>query len=486
MISVYLQQNFTQVIQAQSKQKNDTIEILHIEKLPQSYIESLDTFDGHKTDELTYLFYDIKEMLSIKRGEEIYLVLPDYYFDVIDCFRYETKEDIEKHIAISTGRNAADYYYSIPIITAPDPLEKMVTVCAIKKDIVDSIIEAANNEKVHITSIEPASISFLRASMDFSKEEFVIFGSENYATMIGYSSIAGMFKMDISDLGSEYLGTISKEEAENQINFSLVEFENVGISTFKFMNQGIPYIELMAPIVINSFEAFKSRLAERKYFPSNIKSSIDKSEQQDWMGAVGTLLQNIDFAKDQYSEIIDSYEEFTSANILPESIRKHTKAYGFYQKATVFCRIAVLLMLFTIAVESIGILFFESTTIPAGLQEDYDAGQQSIELINKEINLIALQKQEHEYPMEVFHCLLSDKPDGMYLTSIELGNESNVKNSKKQWIKMKVAAIDPVLFQDYIFSLAGGFFTNAAVTQINADNSGYKTADIIIGKGQDL
>jgi hypothetical protein len=486
LISVYLQPDITQIVRGRLR-KDRTLDIQYSGMFSQSYLQIFDkpSNDEEMVDDLARLFYDVKEMTAVKR-EELYLVLPDYLFTMVDCFRYENDADIAKHIVNATGKKIEDFYYATPIITKPEPVEQLVTVCAIDRKIVDLFIMAADMEHIQLNSIEPASIAFLRCTGKFNKEEFVFQGFTRQATLIGYSSIAGLFKMDTPELSMENLGKLEKEEAENVIHKALIGFENTALSTFRFMNQDIPYVQLANPMVIQSFSTFQERLAERKRFPEFIQSGdIEESEQQDWMCVVGTLLQQINFSNGSFADGIDSYEHILSGNILPDNVQQNTKTYQFTQKLIRNSRIAIVLLFITTLIESIGILFLSSATIPAGLKEDYKVGQQTIEDINQEISVIQLEQKEHEYPMEALSSLVQAKPAGLGFVSLNIGsNENKAKDADSKWIKLKVIAADPLMFQDYMSGLSGdGLFSSVAVTQIGSDSSGLKTADIVIGKG---
>ena len=203
MVSVYLQPTRTQLVRAKLR-KDGILQVQEYREIPQSYLDIFDKLDSFPSAEeaardLSYLFSDIKEAMNIKR-DGIYIVLPDYLFDYVDCLQYESDEELEAQIASATGREINDVYWSAPIVTKPAPQETWKTVYAIQRKVIDVFIAAADLQNAKLYAIEPSSLSFLRSTGKFSKEEFVFQAFEKQATFIAYSSIAGLFKMDIPEL----------------------------------------------------------------------------------------------------------------------------------------------------------------------------------------------------------------------------------------------------------------------------------------------
>lgn len=487
MIGVYLRPDITQVVRARLRKKA-VLEIQEARIITQSYLPALnfktEADVRQRIEDMAYCFSDIREQVSGKR-EGMYLVLPDYLFSMIDCFRYETEADIEERICQWTQKELGEVCYAKPITTSPEPQQHYVTVAVLDRRIADVLAEAAAQENMQLMSVEPASISFLRCTGVFNKEELVLHAFNEHATLVGYSSNGGLFKMDVPDLAVNSLGNLPKEDAERQIQSKLIAFESTAHQTFEFLNQGLPYTILAKPIFAQSFDTLRERKAEPQYFPEFINSGeIMDSEQEEWMCAVGTMVQDVDFSADCFMEVIDGYETITSGNVLPNDIQRETKSYQRLQDVMKYTKLGIIGLAVISVIELGGIFFLQSTEIPDGLEADYQAAQATIEDINAELELIQIEQKEHEYPLEAYSGAVHSLPEGVGFISFEAGNNTH-KKSDEQWIRLKAVTTDPLKLQDYVGRLSqNAIFSGVMMPEFSTDNAtNYKTAQIVIGKG---
>ena len=487
MVSVYLQPTRTQLVRAKLR-KDGILQVQEYREIPQSYLDIFDKLDSFPSAEeaardLSYLFSDIKEAMNIKR-DGIYIVLPDYLFDYVDCLQYESDEELEAQIASATGREINDVYWSAPIVTKPAPQETWKTVYAIQRKVIDVFIAAADLQNAKLYSIEPSSLSFLRSTGKFSKEEFVFQAFEKQATFIAYSSIAGLFKMDIPELAMQSISSMESEAANALIRSCIIQFESTAEQTFTFMNQGIPFTMLANPVEIRSFSTFVERAAERQQFPAYISSDIPEEEQQDWFCCIGTMLQSVDFTTDQFIDegIIDNYEQILPGNILPDDIQKNTRVYQFLQKCKQLSIAGIAVLGVVCIAETIGIFAMNSSMeIPPSLKTDYASAQKSMKDMDTELAVIELAGKEHQYPMEAMEALVQNKPNGLGFLSVDIGG----KGAGDTWITMKVAAKDPMMIQQYASALSGSeMFKNVVVSSISSSGISIKTADLAMAKGE--
>lgn len=487
MVSVYLQPTRTQLVRAKLR-KDGTLQVQEYREISQSYLDIFDKLDSFSSPEeaardLSYLFSDIKEAMNIKR-DGIYIVLPDYLFDYVDCLQYDSDEELEAQIASATGREIDEVYWSAPIVTRPAPQETWKTVYAIQRKVIDVFIAAADLQNAKLYSIEPSSLSFLRSTGKFSKEEFIFQAFEKQATFIAYSSIAGLFKMDIPELAMQSIGSMESEAANALIQSCIIQFESTAEQTFTFMNQGIPFTMLANPVEIRSFSTFVERAAERQQFPAYIHSDIPEDEQQDWFCCIGTMLQSVDFTTDQFIDegIIDNYEQILSGNILPDDIQKNTRAYQFLQKCKHISMVAIVALGAACFAETIGIFALNSTEIPPSLKTDYASAQKSMKDMDTELAVIELAGKEHQYPMEAMESLVQNKPGGLGFLSVDIGG----KGTGDTWITMKVAAKDPMMIQQYATALSESeMFKNVVVSSISSNGkSSIKSAELAMSKGE--
>lgn len=481
MIAVYMRPDYTQIVVA--KQKKQKLKIQSCTTIKQNYLSCLENINPNTVTDLEFFFKDVKS-ISQKSGDEIYLVLPDYIFSMVNCFPSigldQTRDEIFNRLAV----NGEQVTYSIPIVTSPEPQKPLVTACVLSSEIVDVLVEAANHTESHLVSIEAASVAFLRAKSTYNQEELALFIFKDKATFIAYSQLGGLFKVDNNDLSLESLGNTSKEEAEQTILAACYEFEMTAKATFEYLNHDLKYTIFAKPNAINSFDTLAERNAPPKYMPENLvdASAISPNEQQDWLCAVGTLLQDIDFSSEQFEELIDSYEQVSSGNVLSDEIQNRSKKYHRIQQMYRAGKAAIITMCFISLAELVAIWLFSATQIPPGLADDYESAKDSISKIESELNIINLERQEDQQPLSVYNAVMATRPQEIGFVSFEVGNDS--KTNSSDWVKIKMLAADPLKFQNYVNELSNdSMFSSVAIPQITTDNSSSaKVANMVLGK----
>lgn len=475
MISVYLSSNETQMMQANVNARKVSLQSCEI--IPESFLSAFDNLDHIDVERLMSLFAEVKDTVPVKH-DTVAVVLPDYLFEMIDCFSYAVEAEIKEHIAQTLHRSLAEVYISMPIFSQPQPLEKDVTVCVIDCRIVDALVEAAKKENVYLESIEPASVSYLRCSETFLKEELLWFQYPEHATFLAFSSICGLFKMDVPQLSKKQLQTLHEEEAEKLIVATLAELDQTALQTFTFFNKEVPLV--IFDNGHNRFSGMRSRQTEPRFFPAYIQNQNDVVEeemQQAVMPTVGAFLQRFDFSDEAFG-VTDTSLTFLSGNLLPEAVKHHTSTFLRINKSQHMIKVAACVLFVVAIMEATGILFLSNTVIPDSLKEDYQAAQSSMAAINKELDIIQLYEKEDQQVLVGYQGIVSSRPNGLGFTSVEIGAKA-----RNEWIKVRVAAKDPLVFQDYVTALAKGpLFSNVTIKAINSDGSGYKTADISIGR----
>ena len=139
----------------------------------------------------------------------------------------------------------------------------------------------------------------------------------------------------------------------------------------------------------------------------------------------------------------------------------------------------------TCVAETAGILAISSNNeIPSSLRADYAAAKETMKEMDTEIEVIDLAGKEHQYPIEAMEALVQNKPNGLGFISVDIGGNG----AKDTWIKMKVAAKDPMMIQQYATALSNNaMFKNVVVSSIASAGGGsedIKTADIALAKGE--
>ena len=482
MIAVYIVPGAMQIVQG--TRKGDKLVIQSAETFSHAYFDiinqaALEKYEPEDVQRLSGLFYEIKEY--VRERSPLYIVLPDFLFDKTDCFLYQTDEDISQYLQ-RTPRGENGYYYSVPLVTAPVPTSKHATVYAIYREVVDILLEAAALENVNIFSVEPASFSYLRASGLFTKEELSFYSFEKGASFVAYSDIAGICKLNVPELASSELQMLSPDKQEELVREYLISFEATASETFIFMNQNLP-ITVFASKSVRSLPSFSDRLPESAHFPGYIEDGgvIGEGRHRMWMSVAGTLLQDVDFSKDAFSELIEPYETVRSANVLPEEIRHSVQHLQYLDRLEKFLAALAAVLAAAVVVVFVCLLFISEIHFPDRLAEDYAEAQANMDSVQQQIAVISLREKEHEFPLEGLASCLAAKPETISFVQF---SAAAPKNAKDPWLRLKVVSPDAVVFQDYLSSLSKSeLFSEVVISQIASDaSSGYKTAEFIFRK----
>ena len=435
---------------------------------------------------LNRLFTEVSQLTKI-RNEEIYIVLPDFLFDVIDCVPDHGEKDIEKivsqRISDLTNKGIEQFYYSVPIKSKPAD-EQFITIYAIDRRIIQRIIDAAAEENITLTSVEPASVSFLRCQANFTEETFILESFKNHAVMLSFSILGGVFGIDIPDLAENRLFYEPHEDAESDLLSAIVQQDMLADNLFPSLNFNIPYAVLSENRKrYKDFAPMAERLAEDIHFPSFVEAN--GISELEWMPVIGTMMQ-------KYKEIDEiyfdkpSYLVFGSANVLPKQIQTTAKLQQVKQSFKNVCRGLLATGTILLAAEVFGILYFGSAEIPNGLQADYKDAKGRIDTINTEIKVIKEASEVDANPVEGFTAMQNFRPENLFYTKMTIGDrQKGAQNKKKPWITTEMVAPDPLLFQEFISSLSDAdTFSSVSLTQINSNTmSGFKTATVVLKKG---
>lgn len=484
MIAVYLRPDYTQVVVARQKKKQLKIQSCKIiQHGNRDYLSCLENINQDTVQEFEGFFEDVKS-ISQRAGDEIYLVLPDYIFSMVNCFASTNQDQTRDEIFNRLSVSGEQVEYSIPITTSPEPQKPLVTACVLSSEITDVLIEAANNVNAHLVSIEAASVCFLRTKCAYNQEELSLFIFNDRATFTAYSQLGGLFKVDNNDLSLESLGNMPQDEAEQTIIAAIYEFEMTAQTTFEYLNHDLKYTIFAKDSAIRTFKMLEARNASPKYLPENLvdAGNLPLEDQQDWLCTVGTLLQYVDFSDEEFEDCIDNYEQVTSGNVLPEEIQNKSKKYHRIQQMYKLGRVAIVAMCFISAIELVAIWLFSTTHVPPGLEDDYTSAKDSISKIEAELNVINLERQEDQQPLAVYNAVMATRPQEIGFVSFDVGSDG--KTNSNDWVKIKMLAADPLKFQNYVNDLSSdSMFSSVAIPQITTDNgSGAKVASMTLGK----
>ena len=126
-----------------------------------------------------------------------------------------------------------------------------------------------------------------------------------------------------------------------------------------------------------------------------------------------------------------------------------------------------------------------NVTIPQSLNEEYSLAKENIEEIKRESDLIILKKKEDCSPIEAMAVILEKRPKELGFASVTIATENGKR--KKNWIKLKAASADPLVFQNFIKDLnSNPALSNIGITKIDSNfRAGYKSAEINIGRSEE-
>lgn len=441
-----------------------------------------ETYKSSKAELINMLFEDLRDIVAVDY-EEIYIVLPDLLFNLVDCFDYTNEEEIYNTIRERTGMDINDLYISMPLDTQPSlPAKK--TIYAIEKKYIDLFIRASEESNITLTSIEPASMSFIRCLANWSLDQPIVEMFPKQATIVSYSPVGGMFKTDAANLSQEHLATYtSLEEADNEVKSAYAQNNFAASKTFRAMRPDAEYIVLSEYIPILQIPAIKENLPkETMKFPDFIDSKLNISEQIHWMSVVGTLLQEYKREEALYDNA-PSFLQITTANLLPAEAQTMARHKQWKQITTKVCRMAILILSIILIAEFAGICYFNSIKIPDVLQSDYNQAKNNNELLEKEMQIIKEAKINDQKVLEGFSSLLKVKPDGAGFINVTIGKIDLKSKKNDKWIQLNVVAKDQMIFQDFQSALMENKdFSGVIINSINADHNKIQTANITIGR----
>lgn len=493
MISIYLRPDKTQVVEATIK-KNKTLRITKSFEVDSFFSGMTSKRDPNYTDEddciteLVNLFLTLRKKVSI-RSDEVYIVLPDFLFSVVDCFEFVSDDNLYTEIENATGEPQEAFYISLPISTEPPaPVKK--TVYAIHKYFIDRLTEAATDQHVAITSVEPASLSYFRSLSNWSLDHPIVEIFEDHASIVTYSPAGGIFRSDAPSLTATNLRE-NTLKADSIISSAYASNDYSCSQSFSHMRTDAEYTLLCDEKSIFQYNAVKLRLPEQPpTLPANVSHRFVQEEQVRWMPVIGTLFQMLDQSYSDSAEnpIYDDLPTFihvNSANLLPDSARIAARNRQWQQIAKRFSKGIIAICLTGTVVEAGLAFYFNSAEISPQLQTEYDTMVSQKDSIEAELNVIKTAKREDFNVLEAYENISKVRPQNCGFTDLTIGsNKPTGSSAKSQFIKINAIAQNEMIFQDFRAGLETiSDFSTPTISGITADQgSGYKRADILISK----
>lgn len=482
MIGVYMRPDRTQIIKA-AKKKNKNLQI----SMTETMFSYLDAIKQNDVEKLTEMFLEIKA-ITPTFSEEIYLVLPDTMFYAIDCkcFKNTTDQELEKrqmHDVLNHMKaDIETAYISVPI-ECKDSTEVRKTIYVMEQQVINLLSEAAKLADVALVSVEAASFAYFRSVQQWNKEQYLIELFQNESCIISYSPVGGIFRYDCSEFAIENL---ENQDIEAKMLAAIDQNDMIAKDTFAIINVDSP-IQILSDNekIFSCLSDIKHRLLPTVNFPENIESDLLEADQFEWMIPLGAILQAETLEDGIYASKPD-FIYLTDNNLLPESVRKRSRFQRLQKLAKKYAKILIVVFSIIAGIEAGFLLYASTVTIPTNLQNEYQKAKGEFDNVKKELAIITQAKSDDQKPLTALEILLTQKPQNLGFSEIEIGARNVDKNAKK-WISFTAKSNDPMIIRDYANRLADDSrLSNISIEQITSDNNiaGLKTGMVVIGKGK--
>lgn len=471
MIAITIFEDTTQIVV--SKKVKNKLEI-------KSLISYKSIYEAYINKDVNALTMYLDEIVSLTKSKtDIYFILPDDKFN-IDYFYYPTNSEKQKDIDKFLQTNNIDtnkYYYSLPF-NLKSTTFSWKTVYSIEKTYIDSLLQASKNVNLLIKSIEPLSFCAIRYKNTFQQETYIFEIYKYSASIVMYSPLAGLFKMNLS---KEYtIDNLKTKNSSMMLSDALLQANAVAKNKFKAIT-GNADIHVFSTKENVSRLAFASADENARIYKTrpNSNLTIKKYNQVEidiYYIGIGSLLQELELPRLKYIKI-------NTANILPEIVKESTKLIELEQNIKKASKIAMLMFTFIIGVQSVFLYYLSTITIPEQLQTDFNYANKQIISLKKEDGIIKNVKKQTEPIQPILSEILSNKPDNNTLgfTKLSINNQRD-KKVNDDWIKIDLVSKDPIKIQEFSSNLNSDRFKNIMLTKIDNTIDGINSAEISIAK----
>lgn len=498
MITMYLRPDKTQLLQVTLGKNLKAQVISAMETIPILDVILHEAEDPSSAQQLAEFFATLKRDTDIA-GENIYVVLPDYLFSFIESVDYINETNLQFFISEKTDILADDLYITAPVETS-SPAPDRRSVYAIKKTIIDTIAAAYTKERLALVSIEPASISFLRAYGKYDEEVPIIEMFAEEAIIVTYSPAGGIFGMDATDISENALASLNDDDADVLIQGKYVANIFAAGETYKNLNTDMCFIALSENEKIQSLPEIRLHAPkERIGFPDFvINSALLPEQEKDWLAVLGTVFQEFDeltsdgalkYSMNPAAAGKPAFVKFGNGNLLPEEAKQAARARQWKQVILSSCRkfsagfVAVLLL------EAGLIGYFSMYSIDVGVKTQYLSAMAGLSEAKKEIETIeGAIAADFEIP-KTFASIVSQRPNGCGFSSLTIGstvdNKDNDTRAALDFVKFTAVAADELVFQDLRANLSefSNELISPSINSIQRDGStGLKKAAFSVGR----
>lgn len=470
MLAITIFEDTTQIVVGKKiKNKLEIKSLISYKSIYEAYINK-------DVNSLTMYFDEIVSLTKCKT--DIYFILPDDKFNV-DYFYYPTNSEKQKDIDKFLQTNNIDtdkYYYSLPF-NLKSAAFSWKTVYSIEKTYIDSLLQASKNVNLLIKSIEPLSFCAIRYKNTFQQETYIFEIYKYNASIVMYSPLAGLFKMNLS---KEYtIDNLKTKNSSMMLSDALLQANAVAKNKFKAItgNADIHILSTKENISKLTFASTDENARIYKMRPNSnlIVKKYNQIEIDTYYIGIGSLLQELEPPRLKYIKI-------NSANILPEIVKESTKLIELEQNIKKTSKIALFIFTFIIGIQAAYLYYLNTIAIPDKLQLDFDYANKQIITLKKEDSIIQSVKKQTEPIQPILSEILISKPDNNTLgfTKLSINNSQNDKNN--DWIKIDLVATEPMKIQEFSSNLNSDRFKNIMLTKIDNTVENINSAEISITK----
>lgn len=495
MISIFFKEAETLLMKGKML-KNNKLKITDVSSSSSSFLSTIldPEAPAVKKELLQSFFTEIRQ--SSRDSDGIYIVIPDYAFKTIECVDATTDEEIISRIEILADEKIDRLYWKAPLTCVPSPTMKRHTVYAIERTAIQTLVDLAGEAGVKISSVEPSSLSFLRAYGIFHEERVFMEVTNTRGVLVSYSPIGGFFKMEVPRLPIERLA--KENDTENVFIEALQVHDAMANKTFLSANSDTPIIiqsEAGGGIVEKSKVLIernrKAKELFRMYsepvlFADYIESDISMDSQIDWMANAGTFLQDI--PSETLIELASCPGNLRitieSGNLLPEDVVINSKFWHWQQKMFKTLRAAIVIAGAALVAEIAAYFYYSSVSVPDSLVQQYEDAKKESDRLEKAFKMLKQAETDNQYPVEAFLEIMKYKPASCRFLDAKFGNQGKINDDK--WITLRAVAKEPVAFQDFISEVSkSSMFKHVRLDKLDdASNVGQKTAEYTIAKGK--
>lgn len=464
MLGIYFGHESTKIVRATGSDKSS----VQVKKLVAAN-PVIDVLKNKDAEGLAAFFQDVKKMLKINQ-EDIYIGIPDEFVR-IDCDEHDDMNKdswdgfVEEWVSQFLQVDTETRYVVAPIKLNAGKGRIAVTGVAVPKDIVDVIMEAAELVNFNVASVGPASFGFLRFLNMWDDEHCVMEVNENRTSIVSFSPIKGMFKLEFNNGWNDIL---NKAEGVDVLFSNIAMHDFTASETYGLANTDIPiYIiskrhDEIASILHTT--KFARRIAGIESIPIPLVElkKVDEETACDFCIPIGLILQK---------KLDLDGMEIEPVNFIPLHVRKETQYQRLKKRIGKIITIWMGVLTAVFLIES-GFCYYIANSgfleVPAQVKSDYEFSLKNKENLAKKMEVLTNAKRENLGVVSIVDAVVKSKPNNIKLMKLEI---SDTKPGEPG-VQIEGYTTDANLFSEFTERLSKQkAFDGAAVNRIGSNES---------------